>query len=287
MPASDVLNPVPGWDPADGDSIQPSYNFVRNRPSTLLKKKPVGGHAWGRDTQNTGHIFDLGWTGRTWPIIQRIKWYYEQYENGGFFTFKNWDAGGREYVGSFTSVSQEKETANSKWDITAVFEEMPAAPMVNYPSDWDHDSILFQVNNDHNEQQLATNGAWTEATLGSLPAITLGGRLRGSGTGAIPLSNIVMTDPGTAGDWATIEYRGYGFQLWLLTGPAFGKADVYLDEVLLSTVDCYAAANATAMILSEPAVSLDIHRVTVSCDGTKNGASTGTTITWFGLQVMR
>ena len=290
MPASDVLNPVAGWTVAEGDSINPSYNFVRERPSTLLRKKPIGGHAWERETQNTGHVFTLGWIGRTWPTIQRIKWYYEQYERGGFFTFKNWDAGGREYVGRFTSISQEKETTNARWDISAVFEETPGAPMNNYPSDWDHDAVLFLFNNDWNEQQLALNdgGAWTQTALGALPAITLGGRLRGSGAGSIPLSNIAITNPGTLGDSATYEYRGYGFRLWLCTGPEFGKCDVYLDEVLLTTVDCYAAADTgPVMVLAQPNVALDIHRVTVSCDATKNVAATGTNITWWALQVMR
>jgi hypothetical protein len=286
MPASDVLNPVAGWDPADGDSINPSYNFVRTRPSTLLRKKPIGGHAWERETQNTGHVFELGWTGRTWAIIQRVKWYYEQYERGGFFTFKNWDAGGREYVGKFISISQETETANSKWNISAVFEEAPGAAMVNYPSDWNHESVLFLLNNDWSEQQLAVKdgGAWTQTTV-TVPAITLGGRLRGAG--GLPLSNVAMTNPGTAGDWATYEYRGYGFKLWLATGPSFGKADVFLDEVLVATVDCYAAAPAVAVVLTDANVPLDIHRVTVNCDGTKNGSSSATTITWWGLQVMR
>lgn len=289
MPETDVLNPVAGWDPTEGDSINPSYNFVRNRPSTLLRKKPVGGHAWERETQNTGHTFELGWTGRTWATIQKVKWYFEQYERGGFFTFKNWDAGGREYVGRFISVSQETETANNKWNISAMFEEIPGAPMVNYPSDWNNDSVLFLVNNDHTEQQLAINdgGAWTEAALGTLPGITLGGRLRGTGS-TRPLSNVAMTNPGTAGDWATYEYRGYGFKLWLCTGPEFGKADVYLDEVLLTTVDCYAAADAGPQaVLTQLNVSLEIHRVTVSCDGTKNALASATNITWWGLQVMR
>jgi hypothetical protein len=288
MPATDVLNPVAGWTPAEGDSINPSYNFVRNRPSTLLRKKPIGGHAWERETQNTGHVFELGWTGRTWATIQRVKWYYEQYERGGFFTFKNWDAGGREYVGKFTSISQETETMNARWNISAVFEEVPSAPMVNYPSDWDHDAVLLQVNSDWSEQQLAVKDAssWSEATTATLPAITLGGRLRGSGVGAIPLSNVVMTNPGTAGDWATYEYRGYGFKLWLSTGPAFGKADVYVDDVLLSTVDCNAVANTGPVAaLTNQNMPLDIHRVMVSCDGTTSGS--GTTITWWALQVMR
>lgn len=286
MAATDVLNPVAGWTVSEGDSINPSYGFTRERPSTLLRKKPIGGHAWEREAENGGHIFNLEWTGRTWPTIQRIKWYYEQYERGGFFTIKNWDAGGREYVGRFTSISRESEVANNKWNISAVFEEATGAAMVNYPSDWDHDSVLFQVNNDWGEQQVATSGAWTAATVTTMPAITLGGRLRG--TGGIALSNAAMSNPGNAGETATYEYRGYGFKLWLSCGPNYGKADVYLDEVLLTTVDCYnAAAVGPQAVLTQLNVAIDIHRMKVSCDGTKNASSSATTIKWWGLQVMR
>jgi hypothetical protein len=288
MPATDMLNPVAGWTVSEGDSINPSYGFVRERPSTLLRQKPIGGHAWEREGENGAHTFNLSWIGRTWATIQRIKWYYEQYERGGFFTIKNWDAGGREYVGRFTSISQETETTNARWNISAVFEELAGASMVNYPSDWDHDSVLFQVNNDWSEQQLATSGTWTETTVATMPSLTLGGRLRGSGVGAIPLSNAAMSNPGNAGETATYEYRGYGFKLWLSTGPNYGQADVYLDDVLITTVDCYnAAAVGPAAVLTQLNVPVDLHRVKVSCDGTKNGASSATTIKWWGLQVMR
>jgi hypothetical protein len=97
-----------------------------------------------------------------------------------------------------------------------------------------------------------------------------------------------MTNPGTALDWATYEYRGYGFKLWMSQGPEFGKADVYLDGVLLTTVDCYNVADlGPQIVLTEQSISLDIHRVKVICDGTKNIAASATNITWWALQVMR
>jgi hypothetical protein len=262
--------------------MNPSYGFTRKRASTQLHKKAVGGTPWTRETQNTGHTFTFSWLGRTWACVQRLKWYYEQYEDG-YFTIKNWDAGGREYVGRFTSEPQEVETANNKWDVQGVtFEEMPQAPMMNYPSDWDHESILFNVANNRGDMKLATNGAWTQVTLGAAPEITLGGILRTA------LSNIAMSDPGTLGDWAQYEYRGYGFKLWMVQGAAYGKAHVYLDGVLLTTIDCYAATELGAvMVLAQPDVSLDFHRVKVICDATKNVSATGTNISWYGLQVMR
>jgi hypothetical protein len=286
MPETDVLNPIPGYDVALGDSMNPSYGFTRKRGSTQLHKKAIGSSPWTRETQNTGHTFTFSWLGRTWACVQRLKWYYEHYEDG-YFTIKNWDAGGRCYTGRFTSEPQEVETSNNKWDVQGVtFEEMPQAPMLVYPADWDHDSVMFFVNNDRGDQKLAVNGTWTEVAAVA-PAVTLGGLVRGAGS-TLPLPAIAMTNAGTAGEWAQYEYRGYGFQLYLVKGPEFGKADVFLDGALLTTVDCYAAAESgPQMVLSEPNVSLDIHRVKVICDGTKNVAASATNITWWALQVMR
>ncbi len=282
MPETDILNPTAGWDTALGDSMNPSYGFTRKRASTQLHKKAVGGSPWTRETQNTGHSFSFSWLGRTWACVQRLKQYYEQYEDG-YFTIVDWDGGGRHYVGRFTSEVSPTETANNKYDVQGViFEEMPRVPMVNYPSDWDHDSIFFNVTNNFGDQKLANNGAWTQATLAAAPQITLGGTLRAT------LSKTVMTDVGTAGDWATYEFRGYGFKLWMVQGPEYGQADVYVDGVFVQTIDCYAATELGAqMVLVAQNTPLDIHRVKVICDGTKNASATATNISWYGLQVMR
>lgn len=283
MPSSDILNPTQGYDPDLGDSMNPSYGFTRKRASTQLHKKAIGGTPWTRETQNTGHTFQLSWLGRTWACVQRLKQYYEQYEDG-FFTIIDWDGGRRQYVGRFTSEVSPIETSNNKWDVMNVtFEEMPQVPMQQYPSDWTHDAIIFGVVNDFGDQKLATSGAWTQANS-SAPALTLGGVAR-----TTTLPTVAMTNPGTtAGDWAQFEYRGYGFQLYLHTGPAYGQCDVYLDGVKIQTVDCYAAADAgPTMVLSQPNVSLDIHRVQVVVDATKNANATAANIAWYALEVMR
>lgn len=284
MPETDIINPTAGWDTALGDSMNPSYRFVLRRPSTLLMKKPTGGSPWTRDTQNTGHKFELGWSGRTLACARRIKQYYEQYEQG-FFTFVDWDNGGRHYVGRFTSEPQLSEANNNKWNVQgAIFEEMPGAPMVNYPSDWDHDSILLRAFDDYGDQKVATSGSWSEgATLHEF-SITLGGFAR-----VHAAADATMYNPGnTAGDWATFAYRGYGFKLWMETGGAFGGCDVYLDGVKLATVDCYAPANTgPAVVLTKEDVPLDIHEVQVVVNATAHTSGGFAHISWYGLQVMR
>lgn len=284
MPETDVLNPSPAWEEDIQDAMNPNYGFTRKRATTQLKKKAVGGTPWTRETQNTGHSFTFSWLSRSWACVQRLKQYYEQYEDG-YFTMIDWDGGGRNYVGRFTTEVAPVETANGMWDVQNVtFEEMPTVPMLTYPSDWTHDAIFMGVNNDFGDQKLATNGAWTESTLAiAAPVITLGGIERTSG-----MPTAYMTNPGTnAGDWATYEYRGYGFQLYLLQGPGCGIADVLLDGVQVASIDCYASANGVVMALSQPSVSLDIHRVQLTVTNTNNASSSAPAIGWYGLVVMR
>jgi hypothetical protein len=282
MPETDIFNPTAGWDPALGDSMNPSYGFTRKRGGTQLKKKAVGGVPWTRETQNTGHSFPMGWMGRTLACVERIKWYYEQYEDG-FFTLIDWDAGGRHYVGRFTTEPNIVETANNKYSIeNLLFEEIPRVPMVQYPADWDNDAVLFNVGNDFGDQKVASSGSWTQSTLGTAPVIKLGGFNR------TYLSKTLMTNAGaTAGDWAAYTYRGYGCKLWMQSGPAQGKADVYVDGVLNTTIDCYAAAASIAVALTLTNLSLDIHDIKVIVDAAQNALSTGAAIGWYGLQVMR
>lgn len=283
MPETDILNATVAWEEDIEDSMTPDYGFTRDRKSTLLRTKAVGGSPWSRETQNTGHSFSLSWIGRSWACVQRLKWYWEQYEDG-FFTIIDHDGGGRHFVGRFTGDSFPMiEKGNSLWDVQGLaFEEMPGAPMVTYPSDWDHDGVLLAIANDFGDQKVATSGAWTQATAAAA-SLTLGGFARTN------LSTAAMTNPGTtAGDWVQYEYRGYGFRLYMLTGPGYGKADVYLDGVLLQTVDCYAAANTgPVLVLTEQNVSLDLHRVKVMVDATKNASASAANIAWYALEVMR
>jgi hypothetical protein len=285
MPATDILNPTTVWDESIEDSMTPNYGFTRKRTSTKLNKKAVGGTPWTRETQNTGHTFNLTWLTRTWACVQKLKWYYEQYEDG-FFTIIDHDGGGRQYVGRFTTEVVPVETGNGMWDVQNVtFEEIPQQQMVTFPSDWANDAIAFFVTNDFGDQKLATSGAWTQTARAAVAGA--------QGTEHVSLSTVgtayvTMDDPGTLGDWACYEYRGYGFRLYMLKGPEFGKADIYIDGVLLETVDLYNATDiGPQIVVTQQNLPLDIHRVQVNCDGTQNVAATGAAVSWYALEVMR
>jgi len=285
MPASDILNPTTTWDEAIEDSMTPNYGFTRKRTSTKLNKKAVGGTPWTRETQNTGHSFSFSWNMRSWACVQRLKRYYEQYEDG-FFTIIDWDGGGRHYVGRFTSEVIPVETGNGIWDVQNVtFDEIPQQAMVEYPSDWDHDAVAFFVTNDFGDQKLAFNGAWTQTARTAVAGA--------QGTAHVSLTTVgtpyvTMDDPGTSGDWACYEYRGYGFRLYMLKGTGFGQAGIYIDGVLLETVDLYNATDiGPQIVVTQQDMPLDFHRVKVICNGAKNASATGAAVSWYALEVMR
>jgi hypothetical protein len=284
LPSTDILNPEPGWDPELGDSPSPSYEFERDRASTRLLKKAIGGQPWTRETQNMGHSFPLSWIGRTETLMQLLKWYYEQYEDG-FFTIVDWEGGGRHYVGRFTGKFAAKLTKNNMWNINLTFEEMPQAPMVEYPSNWAQDAIAFFVNNDFNEQKVATSGTWTQTARTAIAGSTWTERLPLT----VGASYLTIDDPGTAADWAQYEYRGYGFRLYMLKGPEFGQVDVYVDGVLnTAALDLYNATDiGPQIVLTMQSLSLDFHRVKVIVDGTKNAEATSANVSWYALEVMR
>jgi hypothetical protein len=263
MPETDILNPTAGWDPDLGDSMNPNFGFTRKRPSARSTKKAAGGVPYTRELQNSGHQFTFSWLGRTWACVQRLKRYYEQYEDG-FFTIVDHDGGGRHYVGRFTTEVDPIETANGKWDVQNVtFEEIPRVPMVNYPNDWDHDAVTLYVKNDFTDQKLATEGTWalTPRTIAGKPRIT-------------------ADNAGTVGEWAQFEYRGYGFRLWMLKGTAYGSVDVYLDDVFQAAADMHSGTDDGPQIaLAITNVPLDIHRVKI--------VMTGDAASWAWLEVMR
>src|SRR6266702_1271544 len=259
MPETDILNPKPEWEADIDDSMCPDYGFTRKRASTLLKKKAAGGLPWTRETQNLGHQFTLSWVSRSFACVQRLKWYQENYEDG-YFTIIDHDGGGRHYVGRFTSEVNAVQTGNRKWDVqNLVFEELPRVPMIEYPDDWFHDAIRLYVQNDFGDQKLATSGVWATNTR------TINSQ-----------DELTMDNAGTAGDWAQYEYRGYGFQLYMLQGPSYGQVDVYLDGTKLQTVDLYSAQEMEPKaVLVQESVSLDFHRVKAVVTGAKNASSSG------------
>jgi hypothetical protein len=262
-----ILNPTPRH------PLNPDYAFQRKRPITHLNAKANRGVPFFRDLTDVGHQIVMNWIDKSVDDADALKNVYEQYLDG-FFTYIDHEGGGRHYVGHFTSPVEPSPTSHGHWGIQQVtFDEVPEVPMLVYPHRWDKDAIWRLLIDDYKTNVMAaSSGTWT---------LTVN---------AVAKSGQELVSPGTAtSDWAAYQYRGYGFQFWARTGPDMGIAQLTLDGTVLGNIDFYSAAPATqaAAIYTSQNVPLGIHVVQINPTNTKNSASTGTTIVWDALRVMR
>lgn len=266
-----ILNEHVEWDDNIEDSTTPDYGFTWNTPSRSAIAKPSGGRPYSREVTNEGHTFTLSWINRSFLCVQRIRWFYNQFKRG-YFTIIDHDGGGRHCVGRFTGNLQIAEAGNDKYVIqNLTFEEIPGVPMLVYPSDWDRDSIIVGPVDDDGMLIPAISGVWSVTPM---PA-------------GFP---VVLTNAGTdTSNFATTEYCGYGFRLYMRKGPNQGKAQIAIDGASYGDpIDLYNATDiGLVCVLEVLALSLDFHRVKVSATAQKNAASSATTVTYGYLRVMQ
>ena len=266
MSQFDILNPTPTH------PLNPDYGFQKKRPLTHLNAKANQGAPYFREITDTGHQFSLNWTDKLAADARKLKWYYEQYRDG-FFTLVDHEGGGRHYVGRFSQPVEPVPTSHNHWSVQQVlFDEVPLTPMLVYPNDWRRDAIWRLLLNDRGDRMTAAvSGTWTLTT----DALAQSGS-HFSNAGAVTT------------DLAAYVYAGYGFQFWAPTGPAYGQASILLDGVAVGTVDFYSAAPAqSTMLLQQQNVCLGIHTVGLQPLNSKNSSSSGTTVLWDALKVMR
>jgi hypothetical protein len=273
---TDILNPVRGITRELQDSMNPNQGWQRTRKSTLATAKPSFGRPYTRETANSGHTYTLNYTRRNLAVSERLKQFFEAYEQD-FFTLIDWD-NGRHYVGRFVGDMPQSFVANGRYTSQGwTFEELPSCPMLQYPESFERWGITLRPFDGWGDQKAATNSAnWIRPVAVLQP----------DGTSIQPrqLGNF---NP-AAGDWATMEYRGYGLRVWALQGPEYGIATVTLDGVQVAEVDLFAGAEMGPQIIYENTqVPLDIHRVTLTATNTQNAASLATGVVWDKLEVIR
>lgn len=266
MPQTDILNPTPTH------PLNPDYSYQRKRPLTHLNAKANQGPPYFREITDSGHSFIFNWVDKLESHARSLKRYYEQYRNG-FFTYVDHEGGGRQYVGRLVTPVEPSPTSHNHWAIQGVqFDEVPLSPMLVYPGDWVNDAVWAKLLDDWgNRMVAAVSGTWTLTA------------------DANAISGYHFSDAGTVTtDQATYVYAGYGFQFWAPTGPAMGKASVVLDGTIVGTVDFYtAAAQKSSMLLQVQNVMLGIHAVSLVPLNAKDGGSSGYTVMWDALKVMR
>ena len=159
MAETDILNPVSKWVDSISDNPSPDYGFTRSRPDVRARVKAPGGAPDSREVQNAGHTFKLGWLNRSYACVQMVMRYAAQYEDG-YFTLIDQDGGGRHYVGRFTGDINPVQLGNDSYDLRDLtFEEYPGAPMLQYPTDWDHDAVFLNPFADGGKQNVALSGS--------------------------------------------------------------------------------------------------------------------------------
>jgi hypothetical protein len=270
MPETDIINATPT------DPLNPDYGWQKKRPVTHLVGKANAGPSYVREITDVGHQFALNWgttvdSQKSSTDIQRLKWYYEQYRDG-FFTLVDQEGNGRNYVGRFVTPVEPIPVGHNRWAAQNVlFEEVPGAPMVSYPSDWTNESIWRYTLNDFGEMQPAVDdpASWSlDETSES--------------AGGWELSSVVTSA------YAQLCYVGWGCQVWAPKASDRGIAEVFLDGVSQGTVDQYSATPAnSAMLLQIQDVPLGLHILKVVVTGTKNSGSSDYKCVFDALKVMR
>lgn len=81
-----------------------------------------------------------------------------------------------------------------------------------------------------------------------------------------------------SGSKASFKFTGTGISWITALGPAYGKADVYIDGVKKQSYDLYQATAKWQVVKSITGLSAGAHTIEVRVLGTKRVASTGTTV---------
>jgi len=288
---TDILNPVKGWSDALGCNPNWSYGWIRKTASNKKMAQPRLGRRYSRELMNAGYSANLNFIEQPYAQVLRLKQFYEQFQNG-YFTLINWDGCGRHHVGNFTTEPNEVETANGKWTIQGLlFEEAPEARMLEYPNDWVKSSHYVYALDDYLDPLVANSSfvanAWAAVQTPALAGMSLNA----------PISYETLNAAPTAGDFAQVQYVGWGFRLTFRIGTGLGQLAVYLDGNLLITID---QSNGTrvgsgaltpgltlaAGVLTAVQVPLDAHRVKMVALAVAGAVGAGTAVAMPALQVM-
>lgn len=274
MAETDILNPVRRfWDELN-DNPNWSYGWIRKTASNKSLARPRLGRRYSRETMNGGYSANLNWIDRPYSTVLYLKKFYEQFQ-GGYFTLIDYDGFGRHHVGNFTTEPQGIETANGKYTIQGLtFEEAPQARMLEYPSMFGKSSHPIFAVDDYLNPQVATSGNWIVNSLVD--------------HSVAPGDCEMLNRAPIAGDFAQVEYVGWGFQMAFRTAPQLGLIDIYVDGVkvvpgfdLSAAIDYSAQPWWVAAGDGQPArvrvvnMPLDKHRVKVVALDLPGSASAG------------
>jgi hypothetical protein len=286
MAETDILNPTQEFWRAINDSPNPSFGYERRTASNTAVAKARLGAPYTRETLNDGFVFALRYDNRPWSTILRMKNFYEQFK-GGYFTYIDYDGGGRHHVGRFTTPINAMHLAHSAYGIQQViFQEIPQARMLVYPADFVNWARTINVLDDALNQSVATfasgAGAWVKQLNPTLVAPSA----------TDPTAYEIYSATPAVADWAQVQYVGWGFTMQFRTGAGMGTVAIAIDGVAqafwidLSTGNPIAVGSGmlgalpagmtcAAGLLTSTNMPLDTHRVQVLYQQPGGAAGTG------------
>jgi len=296
MAETDILNPVQGFWATINDNPNPSYGFTRKTNANAQLARARMGSWYQRDNANDGYSFALSFMNRPWTTMLRLKQFYE-IGKSGYFTVIDYDGGGRHHVGRFTSEPNPTQVANGKYNVqNLIFEEIPQARMLSYPSDFVNWTRTINVVDDFLNCAVAYQGNWTLQDIGpstfhpatpeppsSYPTPA---RL------TVPSNYGLVAGTAAAGDFAQVQYVGFGFQIVFPISSTYGTWDLLVDGQTVITAlnftngECLSEAGyvpynspvslytpiitpnivgpiGSTVTVSMPQIPLDVHRVKV------------------------
>jgi hypothetical protein len=265
---TDIINPTTEFWPTLNDSPNPSYGFERRTTPNNAVAKARLGPPYSRDTLNNGYAFALTYLGRPWSTILRLKHFYDSFKDG-YFTYIDYDGGGRHHVGRFTSPINAIEKSNGSYDVQmAIFEEVPQARMLEYPADFANWSKRINVLDDYLDVKVATTSATPGAWVPQLDPTV-------AGASATTVSAYEMFNRAPAlYDWAQIQYVGWGFRMMFRQGAGLGQIAIQVDGIFAGVLDLSNGALVGALgfvpgltiaagVVTCTQMPLDMHRVKV------------------------
>jgi hypothetical protein len=291
---TDILNPVQGWSDALGLNPNWSYGWIRKTASNKKLAQPRLGRRYSRELANGGYSASLNFIDQPYAQVLRLKRFYEQFQNG-YFTLINWDGCGRHHVGNFTTPPNEVETANGKWTIQGLtFEEAAQARMLRYPSDFMQASRVIYAVDDYLVPQIASQ---QDRVFSSLHRGFTAQLRPGFSNANAPVSFESLNLNPDPGDFAQMQYVGWGFRIPFRVASGLGQCVVSLDGVQQITIDQSTGgqvaglplpagatlANGTLTMLQVP---LDVHRIKISYNGTPGANGGGSALAVPPLSVL-
>lgn len=256
-----ILNETPE------SQLNPDFPLDGEGDDLTVIFRPRVGPVYRRDLGPSPHRYNLQWVEREQWVADQIRQWYAQYATS-YFTFNDFDRN-RTFTGNFISRPKIARVSFNRWNISAVFLEVPSVPMLQYPDDWETDGYFIDETDIDNNPLVKADPGWL-----------LEGNDMHHGAKAFITDSV-----GLSLEWI---YDGYGFRLYGSRLSFGGIAELRIDDTVVSNIDFYSPTTVNSNILfTKTDVPFGRHRVKLVTLGTHNVSSTGFRVIGDAIEVMQ